>query len=178
VNVQLQEATDATRAATEASQTALEEIRELASSFTAELQELMNAQIDATKAAMDAAKAAQGAARTAQASSWAAQKDATRAGRASMRAMQITEGATKEVEDWDEGSGEESTTWDQLAMPADETDPEEKEFWDKVPEHLGDGTLMDDEDPEWIEKLRKKWPFGQKEEDSSEEDSPSPSSEV
>ena len=77
--------------------------------------------------------------------------------------MQISDHVTEEVEDWDSEEDDETerekSAWDQLALPATEGENDDAEFWAKVPEHLGDGTLLDDaEDDRWIDKLKKKLP--------------------
>jgi hypothetical protein len=127
--------------------------------------------------ASESTKAAQGAARTAQASSWAAQKDATKASKASGQAIHASELLTGKVENWDDVSvtdDADPSTWDELAQTTDEVDeePEQASFWSIVPEN-NDGSLLDDaEDSEWIERFRKRWPFGSKEDDGEAETQP------
>jgi hypothetical protein len=77
--------------------------------------------------------------------------------------MQISDHATEELEDWDSEEPiedeSERSAWAELAQPASEDVSDEDAFWAKVPEHLGDGTLLEDaEDDRWIDKLKKKLP--------------------
>jgi hypothetical protein len=88
--------------------------------------------------------------------------------------MQLSDHVTEEVEDWDaqdeEPTDREKSAWDQLARPTAEDATEEEEFWSKVPEHLGDGTLLDDvADDRWIDKLKKKLPATKETEGESQE---------
>jgi hypothetical protein len=168
----LEEATRNAEAASVSAREAVASVEALLDEHKTQANKTTEIQKDTLKAVLDAAKAAQGAARTAQASSWAAQKDATRAARASARAMQISDHVTEEVEDWDgdeeDESEHEKSAWDQLSLPATEGSSEEEGFWAKVPEHLGDGSLLDDpEDDRWIDKLKKKLPAA-KEADADE----------
>jgi hypothetical protein len=53
-----------------------------------------------------------------------------------------------------------------LSIPTTDASDDDS-FWSKVPEHLGDGTLLDDEEG-WIDRLKKRLPVG-KDADSDED---------
>jgi hypothetical protein len=129
------------------------------------LEEHEQTQVEVTKAHQDSLAAvtevvrgAENAARSAQASSWAAQKDATRATRAVVRILDPDKAA--ELENWTDagnGSAAESSAWDQLSLPTNDVASDEESFWSRVPEHLGDGSLLED-DEGWIDKLKRRLP--------------------